>query len=182
MRTNANAFQWTRTRERAALLVSEDALTDREIADRCRIHPATLERWKKRSEFAARVQQHVAAFREKIRAEGLVNRQNRVDALNDRWERMQRVIMARAEEHCAIPGGDTGLLVKQKKSVGFGEHNQIVEEYAVDTGLLKELRAHEEQAAKELGQWAEKHEHTGKDGGPIQYVETIIERPAGSDE
>jgi hypothetical protein len=31
-----------------------------------------------------------------------------------------------------------------------------VEEYQVDTRLLKELREHKKQAAQELGQWSEK--------------------------
>jgi hypothetical protein len=56
-------------------------------------------------------------------------------------------------------GGETGLLVRQIKLAASGA---TVEEFAVDTGLLKELRAHQEQAAKELGQWTEKREVTGK--------------------
>jgi hypothetical protein len=43
-----------------------------------------------------------------------------------------------------VPGGKTGLLsVVKRKPL-------IVE---VDTALLRELRAHEQQAAQELGQW-----------------------------
>jgi hypothetical protein len=34
--------------------------------------------------------------------------------------------------------------------------SEEVAEYSIDTGLLKELRDHERQAAQELGQWAEK--------------------------
>jgi len=45
-----------------------------------------------------------------------------------------------------------------------------VREYAIDTGLLAELRALEAQTAKELGQVAERHEHTGKGGGPIRVM------------
>jgi hypothetical protein len=40
-----------------------------------------------------------------------------------------------------------------------------VEEYQVDTGLLKELREHEKQAAQELGQWSEK---ARVEQGPIE--------------
>jgi hypothetical protein len=32
----------------------------------------------------------------------------------------------------------------------------VVDEYAVDGVLLKELREHEKQAAQELGQWSDK--------------------------
>jgi hypothetical protein len=51
------------------------------------------------------------------------------------------------------PGGETGLLARQTK---LATNGAMVEEFVVDTGLLKELRAHEEQAAKELGQWQDR--------------------------
>lgn len=54
-----------------------------------------------------------------------------------------------------VPGGKTGLLVREIKSIGAGPNSREVEEYKVDTGLLKELREHERQAAIELGQWQE---------------------------
>ncbi len=50
------------------------------------------------------------------------------------------------------PGMETGLIVRSYKVAG----GQMVEEFSFDAALLKELRAHEEQAAKELGQWTEK--------------------------
>lgn len=57
-----------------------------------------------------------------------------------------------------VPGGNTGLLVRTTKGIGSGDTFQIVDEYAVDTGLLRELREHEKQAAQELGQWIDKSE------------------------
>ena len=48
------------------------------------------------------------------------------------------------------------------KQLGRGDEAETVEEFRVDTGLLKELRETEKQAAQELGQWAEKHEVTGE--------------------
>jgi hypothetical protein len=56
--------------------------------------------------------------------------------------------------------------VHKLKSVGGGEYAQMVDEYEVDAGLLKELRAHEEQAARELGQWTDKAT-LGNSGGPL---------------
>src|ERR1017187_5622963 len=50
-----------------------------------------------------------------------------------------------------VPGGTTGLLVKDYKGK---DADTLV--YKVDTGLLAELRNHEKQAAEELGQWSEK--------------------------
>lgn len=47
----------------------------------------------------------------------------------------------------AIPGGSTGLIVRKLKATGT--------EYAVDTGVLSELREMEKHIAIELGQWQE---------------------------
>jgi hypothetical protein len=106
----------------------------------------------------ARVNELIAGFSASSAHCEISVRAKRVESLDDRWKRLKRVIEARAIDLKDIPGGDTGLLVRQLKSVGFGENNQLVEEYAVDTGLLKEMRAHEEQAAKELGQWTQRPE------------------------
>jgi hypothetical protein len=57
--------------------------------------------------------------------------------------------------------------VRTYKAVG----GATVEEYAVDTGLLREMRAHEEQAARELGQWVERQTQDLTTGGqPVQLV------------
>ena len=98
-------------------------------------------------------------------------RQNRIDALQDRWERLRAVITARAAdpELRKVPGGETGLLTitKYKAETYFGTDpktgeqvrmTRLVPEYAVDTGLLHETRAHEEQAARECGQWVERQD------------------------
>src|SRR5438445_11658046 len=47
-----------------------------------------------------------------------------------------------------IPGGNTGLLVKDYKG-----RNADVAVYKADTALMAEMRATERQAAQELGQW-----------------------------
>jgi hypothetical protein len=156
---------WTHRTEQAALLVAEDQLTDDAIAARLRINKVTLERWKQRTDFRARTQEHVAAFREAIRVRGIAERQNRVNALNERWRLMQQVIAARAaDESMTGAGHETGLLVRTYKP---GKYRNV-EEYRFDAALLAELRAHELQAARELGQLVEKRELTGKDGGPVE--------------
>jgi hypothetical protein len=144
---------WTHRTEQAALLVAEDQLTDDAIAARLRINKVTLERWKQRTDFRARTQEHIA------------ERQNRVNALNERWRLMQQVIAARAaDESMTGAGHETGLLVRTYKP---GKYRNV-EEYRFDAALLAELRAHELQAARELGQLVEKRELTGKDGGPVE--------------
>ena len=66
-----------------------------------------------------------------------------------------------------VPGGTTGLLVKDYKGK---DADQPV--HKVDTSLLAELRAHEKQAAEELGQWSEKRELTGD---ALQNELTIVQ-------
>jgi hypothetical protein len=179
---NFRSFAWSGRSDRAALLVAEDLRTDAAIAAEAGISDRQLRTWKAHPDFAARVDQVRAELRAAVLAEGIASRQNRVDALNERWRRMQRVIDARAIEHADVPGGDTGLLVRQIKLVKIysttsspddvddpddtdvlisAKMNAQVAEYAVDTGLLKELREHEKQAAQELGQWTEKQELSG---------------------
>ena len=154
MSVNVGEFRWSARSERAALLVAQDELTDRKIATACSMSDRTLDRWKQHPEFAARVQEHRDAWREEIKAKGIASRQNRVDAQNDRWRRMQQVIDERAadESMSHVPGGSTGLLAHNVKGVGRGEDFQLIDIYEVDTGLLKELREHEKLTAEELGQ------------------------------
>lgn len=175
MSQNVTGFEWDSVRERAAYLLAENKLTDELIAKECEIDRRTLARWKTHPEFQARVDNNVEKIRETIVKRGIIEKQNRLDALNDRWQRMTRVIEQRATVYAGIQaGGNTGLLVKQIKGIGKGEDFQVVEEYAVDTGLLKEMREHEKQAAQELGEWTEKREVTGKNGEDL-FKHVIVE-------
>jgi hypothetical protein len=119
-----------------------------------------------------RVNELRARISEKLQDASIREIDKRVTALQDRWDRMKRIIEARAADPSMqkVPGGDTGLLVRKIKSSGGayvakteteGEGGEIssvglIEEYAVDTGLLREMREHELQAAKELGQLTQK--------------------------
>lgn len=98
-----------------------------------------------------------------VMASGIRAPQTRVAALEDRWNRMRTIITARSEDPDLkdIPGGKTGLLVKQIKVVGTGQNAQLVETYVLDTSILQELRAHEQQAAEELGQWITRASQSG---------------------
>jgi hypothetical protein len=144
-------------------------LTYPAIAEKVGISRATLSRWRDKPEFAARVTEHMEEFRELVRRRGVARMERRLDALNDRWNRMRQVIDDRAidPKMQAVPGGTTGLIAHNIKGVGRGEDFQLVDVYEVDTGLLRELREHEKQAAQELGQWLEKREITGDDKAPV---------------
>lgn len=171
---NCVPLQWTKRLEQAAVLVAEDRLTNAQISETVGIAMRTLDYWKQHPDFAQRVAEHVERFAEVTLRRGIARRERRVAALDDRWNRLQRVIEERAEDPGVAdePGGRTGLIVRTEKQVG----KATAVEYAVDTGLLKELREHEKQAAQELGQWAEKHEHTGGDGKPLIFTIAIDRR------
>ena len=64
---------------------------------------------------------------------------------------MPEVIEERAAspDFAKVPGGTTGLLCRDLRC-------KDTPVYKVDTGLLAELRAHEQQAAQELSQWQTK--------------------------
>lgn len=107
----------------------------------------------------------IAERRAEIRAQGIAQVEARIQAQHARWLKMQAVIAARADAYAGeAPGSDTGLLVRQIRSVGRGDDYQVVEEWAVDTGLLAELRQVEQHTAKELGQWID---HTDQIGAQL---------------
>lgn len=151
-------FEWNAQSERAAQLVADGDLSNEKIAAEVGVGRTTLYRWSNHKDFAERVESILEDYRKAVRRRGLAILERRVNALNDRWDRMQRVIEQRAVDPdlAAVPGGPTGLIVRDLKGIGKGGDFQVVEVYSVDTGLLRELREHEKQAAQELGQWTER--------------------------
>lgn len=162
-------FEWTKTKEKAALLVADGQLSEPEIAKQLKISQRSVARWKTYPDFQVRIAEHLEAARQAIRDKGISEKINRVENLSNRHKLMQQVIEARAAspEMQEVPGGKTGLLVRKIKSIGYGATAEKVDEFAVDTGLVREMCQHEKQVAQELGQLTEKHEITGKDGAPL---------------
>lgn len=140
------------------------------------------ERLLRNVEVRKRANELVVTFAEESITAEIGLRSARLQALNTQYVRMQNLMNARAEDMQGIPGGPTGLLVRQMKSIGFGENNQLVEEYAFDAALNRELRETMKQAAQELGQWTEKKELTGRDGQPIAVNHDIRDRLASDPE
>jgi hypothetical protein len=175
-------FSWTEGSELAAELVAAGEFSLDAIAERAGVARSTLRRWRQHPEFVARVEQSLAEFRGAVRAAGLSVRERRVKVLNDRWRRLHQVVTERAADPKmqGVPGGSTGLLVHNVKAVGKGEDFRLIDLYEVDTGLLRELREVEKQAAVELGQWTEKLEQTGDTTICVEYEsmsdEELIQR------
>lgn len=160
------------SREMVAYLIAESRFTLQEISDQTGIPQSTISYWKKDRDFMVVVDEHRHAIRSTIRANGISVIENRVAALNRRWRKLERIIEARAAapEMQEVPGGDTGLLAHTIKSIGSGPTAERVDEYNLDAALLSAMLNLEQQAAKELGQWEEKHahQHTGANGGAIK--------------
>lgn len=179
--TRARAWKWDKAKQEAAFLVAEDRLTDEEIATDVGASRTTLHEWKTTPEFRQRVAEHAAAILESVKQIGIGSVEARIRAQDARWRGLRDVIRERAVDLAGeAPGGASGLLVRQTKFVKVFEpkrsaaerardiesipdddfiatkQTKAVTEYAVDTGLLAELRALEMHTAKELGQWEEK--------------------------
>lgn len=166
---------------RAVAFVVADDLSDEKIAVEVGVHRQTIQRWKKLELFKAACAKTIEESEKTILSVPIAQRRRRVDALQDRWKRMKKVIDARASDEsiAAIPGGDTGLLTRQYRGIGHGESFEMVEEFSVDTGLLREMRELEKQAAQEVGQWVDKLAPTNPDGTSEFAGLTGDERAAG---
>jgi hypothetical protein len=172
---NGTEFRWNRARADAAWLLAEDDLTDVAICEAVGIGRTTLFTWKQHPDFAAKIAENIALIDAAMMKLAIAKKHKRVASLDRDWRRMERVQEARAVEHDDVPGGDTGLLVRQIKQIGAGRDVQIVEEYVVDTALLKEKRETMKQAATELGQWTDRNatELSGEIGVHNTYAEVL---------
>lgn len=155
--------QLSAKQERAAVLSAEDELSNGDIGRQCGVGRTTIVRWKAEPHFAAAVAAHIDRLSTEFQQFHIARREKRIAALDDRWQRLRQVVEARAAdpEMADVPGGASGLLIRTYKLAGTGPDAQLVPEYTVDTGLLREARAHEQQAAQEAGQWSEKREVMG---------------------
>ena len=167
--------------ERAAVLVADDELSDRQIAKKLRINYTTLARWKKTNpQFRKRVLELTTALRHQIEdsflEEGLARRGFRLKNLNDIHSRIRVVMDERAQqpELQKVPGGKTGIVVLTKKALGGGNNFEIIEESEIDVAMLRELRAIQKDAAEELGQLQPKTImpliHNGAGSAPVFQV------------
>jgi len=82
----------------ATLLVAQDKLTNKKIAEKLGIAERTLDYWKADPEFKRAVQDHLEAWMANLYAKGIADRRRRVFQLNDRWRRAQSIVQARARD------------------------------------------------------------------------------------
>ncbi|MGE0539735.1 MAG: hypothetical protein AB7R89_06115 [Dehalococcoidia bacterium] len=155
-------------RDRAVALLARGDRSHEQIATELKIASRTLRNWLSDPAFAAELEAAKGAIRDALCAEGVAAKQNRLDSYRDRHQRMQQVIEARADANrkrnvvvqsgqgkdldfdgYTAAGAETGIMVHTVTYLKDGRR----EEWAIDTGLLKEMRELEKQAATEMGQW-----------------------------
>lgn len=155
----AGQFRWNSKRDRAALLLAEDDLSDAEIAEQIGVGRSTLSGWKQHPEFEQRVAAYIGQLNAATLRYRIAKRRNRIRILDDLHSKALEVIGHRAERYendlDAPAEATTGLLIEKQSETVSG---RILTEWSVDTGLIRQIQSLEEQAAKELGQWAEKSE------------------------
>jgi len=165
-KTSRSASFMTGQREEAAQLVAAGRLSFEQIATRIGITERQLYTWRQRDEFKARIDEINERFAAEVGRYTIAQRARRIASLDDRWRRMHDLMDARALYSAPDVGGDvlrpdptgrrTGLIVEKPGEFGS--------EWAFDAALMREMRAHEEQAAKELGQWVDKVAPTDPSG------------------
>ena len=111
----------------------------------------------------ARISELRNQFREDAENEGVANSFARVRAKARRIGLLEQIRIERGQDvnMQEVPGGKTGLLVREYKG-----HSDLPV-YKIDAALLKEIRELEKEVAIELGQWTEKKELTGAGGEPL---------------
>lgn len=153
----------TKKHDKAALLLAEDELTDEQIAAEVGIHRTTLAKWKRDPTFAGLIGDQVGRLNAGMLRLPIAKKRERLKTLNMLHQRAMQVIEDRAKDMDGeATATGTGLLVRQTKIVRNGDDVTVQREYAVDVSLMREIRALEEQAAKELGQWVDKREVSGE--------------------
>jgi hypothetical protein len=103
----------------------------------------------------ADVRSRVSELRQEIESSfvrlQIAERLQRLEAIQDRWDRVRAAITARArEDYDAMM--KTGVVCRKLRTVGHGKDAQIVPEYEIDTAAIEALNSIEKRAAIETGQ------------------------------
>lgn len=133
-------------------MFAEGTFSHVQISLACGVSRMTVQRWREEPVFMRAVAATRKMLLNEVREMGIAVKMRRLKAMNDRWERLQRIMDERAKDSqwAEVAGWKTGLLVHDVKTVG--EDKERVNLFKVDTGLLSEMRTLERDAAEEMGQ------------------------------
>lgn len=181
-------------KHKAAILLAEDDLTDRQIAALLGISRSTLSEWKQHPDFAA----VRGNYEGEIIAEALklpiAKKHQRIRELNDLNERYHQIISQRAETYAKAaqtpeeaarqvfgsatpPWAATGMYMAQQKISAGGI---TVTDWVFDKALDSAIKETHKQAATELGQW-EENLNVNHSGLEEQEYVIVREIPWGDD-
>ena len=166
--TDKSAFRWPgRSREAVALFANGKKWS--EVAEALGVAKRRLERWHAYPEFQVAIAEQKAAILAALKAEGIANEQNRIDAHNELDRRMWQIVNERAADPSleAVPGGRTGFMLRTLKVTPGADP---VEEFSFDAQLEKSIRANMQQMAQERGQWNEKAGDTARQPNSVRRV------------
>jgi hypothetical protein len=121
------------------------------------------------------IRSEVDSYFDKLKNEGLRNKNVRVKALTETVEACDRMIAANAREaQRAIDMGErvpeAALDGYYERTVKISANGKTVTAWEFNKALFNERRATIDQIAKELGDYTQKTELSGPDKGPIQIA------------
>lgn len=134
----------------------EEGMSNAQIAEKVGVSSGTIATWLKRPEYKEAINRYNELLQEETFRLSVANKSRRIQDYQNIRDRIQTVIDGRAEAYSHIPGGKSGLLVKQVKSIGSGINAYEASEYVYDTSLVRDILAISKQAAIEKGEWSEK--------------------------
>ena len=188
----------TPKQRQAAILLAEDELTDQAIADQLGVTKRTIATWKTIPEIKDQIASYVDELEDLALSRSFARKSRRLARYEKRLDAIDTLITERGAEMAdEVPGGGTGLLLRIPKTVKHTyepdpedpDGKEIVvhietNEYREATQLLKEEREILKQYAIETGQFAERREHTGANGTPIQIsaIEVVLDEVVGDPE
>jgi hypothetical protein len=104
------------------------------------------------------IKQAIDAWRDEVKTSAITDLSYRVARLAELEIRLWGVVDARQEAYTGtdVIGGETGLVVLQRKQIGGGPTAETVEEYVADVAVAKAIQSVYDDVAKELGQRIDK--------------------------
>ncbi len=171
-------FRWT-PQQRLAVQGLASGETARTVAAEVGCSVRSLVLWQRHPEFADALRGALAEQQQAVGQWAVLVRSRRLECLAERHALLGQVIAERAAAYAgAAPGTGTGLMWPDARLVKVVEDETppettaegepvvksarryvTVQSWRVDVATLRELRDLERQAAVELGEWTEKHEH-----------------------
>lgn len=156
----------------AAQMVARGEKEKRQICAELGISVPGLWKWEQDEEFQAEVARIRAAFRAALIERGVADKANRLGKYAGLLDRMFSIIEARSCDPDAemVRGERSGLIARDVRLTKSGEPIDIGR---FDKGLVSEIREVLKQVAIEVGDWQEKRELSGPNGGPITFLDLV---------